>query len=169
MVSDLDEGSAISGPTSSTAPSNKLRVKIRKQKRQKPVFFQLLMLFLTVKTVIVSLALISAAMVVPSNTATNLILGRGHVLSSFDKYLKQFLTPFIRWDAIHILAIARDGYIFENQFAFFPLLPATCSLMAKGLLACGLGKFVAIEALIGISAFILTNACHYLASLLLFK
>lgn len=33
------------------------------------------------------------------------------------------LLGFANWDAVHFLSIATNGYQFEQQFAFFPLLP----------------------------------------------
>lgn len=39
------------------------------------------------------------------------------------KWTSFFQSPFIKWDAIHYLDIARDGYQKDYQFAFFPLFP----------------------------------------------
>ncbi|RKO84382.1 GPI mannosyltransferase 2 [Blyttiomyces helicus] len=41
----------------------------------------------------------------------------------WDATLEPFLTPFVRWDAIYMLGIAERGYIYEQEFAFFPGLP----------------------------------------------
>lgn len=38
-----------------------------------------------------------------------------------------FLNVFLRWDALYFLHIAEHGYIYEQETAFFPLMP----LMAK--------------------------------------
>lgn len=39
-----------------------------------------------------------------------------------------------RWDAQHFLFIAERGYVFEHNFAFFPLLPVVLRSVAAGLL-----------------------------------
>jgi len=45
------------------------------------------------------------------------------------------LSPLLRWDALHFLSVARDGYLVEKQHAWFPLLPATLSAIARPLAA----------------------------------
>ena len=47
-----------------------------------------------------------------------------------DRLVLATLSPLLRWDALHFLGIARDGYVVEKEHAFFPLLPATLSVMA---------------------------------------
>lgn len=39
------------------------------------------------------------------------------------------LNVFLRWDALYFLHIAEHGYIYEQETAFFPLMP----LMARAL------------------------------------
>jgi GPI mannosyltransferase 2 len=34
-----------------------------------------------------------------------------------------FTSSFLRWDAFHFGAIAREGYVYEQRYAFFPGLP----------------------------------------------
>lgn len=137
--------------------------------RTRPLYLHILVLFLCVKTVVFSLACLANWYIPSNNTATDLILVRGREASPVDRVLKQFLTPLIRWDAIHMLAIARDGYMFENQFAFFPLLPLATRAVASGLGRIGLLRWISHEALLGVSAILFVNIAHYLAALVLFK
>lgn len=34
------------------------------------------------------------------------------------------------WDSVHLVAVARDGYRYEHQLAFFPLYPMLMRLLA---------------------------------------
>jgi phosphatidylinositol glycan class V len=39
--------------------------------------------------------------------------------------------PLLRWDSFHFLHIAEHGYVFENQWAFFPGVPFVMHASAK--------------------------------------
>ena len=144
-----------------------LRVHVIKA-THRPVYRHLFYLYAGIKCIVLGLALFSAGFVPPGNTNTDLVLQRHTASSVVDGYLKQFLTPFVRWDAVHMLAIARHGYVFENQFAFMPLLPTVARAAAEAARALGAGRWLSLETLIGLSGLLFTNSCHYLAGLLLF-
>ncbi|KAJ8077061.1 ER membrane glycoprotein subunit of the GPI transamidase complex-like protein [Marasmius tenuissimus] len=38
-------------------------------------------------------------------------------------HLSKYTQPLLRWDAFHFASIVEDGYIYENQWAFFPGVP----------------------------------------------
>ena len=146
------------------------KIKLKSESKSKSVYRNLLVVFLSVKFIIFSLAHISVLYVSPNNYAADLILFEHDDLNIFDKFLKYFVRPFIRWDAIHMLAIARDGYIFENQFAFFPLLPVFCRYISQIFLKClGLKQIVSIEALISFVALLFVNLSHFIATIILFR
>ena len=53
-----------------------------------------------------------------------------HFVPAFDKSASEILARndlwlegLLRWDALHFERIARDGYTFEQEFAFMPALP----------------------------------------------
>lgn len=45
--------------------------------------------------------------------------------------LQRCLTVFLRWDALYFVHIAEEGYIYEQEHAFFPLLPLAARFFAN--------------------------------------
>lgn len=43
----------------------------------------------------------------------------------------RFLNVFVRWDAIYFLHIAEHGYVYEQETAFFPLLPYLANYLSR--------------------------------------
>ncbi|KAI3633683.1 hypothetical protein MIR68_008630 [Amoeboaphelidium protococcarum] len=42
-----------------------------------------------------------------------------------------FFEPYLRWDAVYFHHISLNGYVFEQEYAFFPLVPTLISGIAK--------------------------------------
>lgn len=134
--------------------------------KRRHVYIQLLFLFISVKIVTIALAHFAVALVSVNNVAGDLILNPRSSLNVVDYYMKAFLKPLIRWDAVHFFAIARDGYIFENQFAFFPLFPLLCRWIGW---LFSLGGYLSVESGIGMAAFMISNASHFVSAIILHK
>ena len=52
--------------------------------------------------------------------------------SSVDVAVITTLSPLLRWDALHLLSVARDGYTTEKTHAWYPLYPALLSALSTG-------------------------------------
>ena len=80
--------------------------------------------FIGLKLVTIGLAFI-AAYYDPYNNSTGLLFENSH------KLITRLLMPFVRWDAVYYVLIARDGYTHEKMHAFFPLFPLLSSLFSR--------------------------------------
>lgn len=48
-----------------------------------------------------------------------------------DTPAKHLLNVFLRWDALYFLHIAEEGYVYEQETAFFPVMPLLAKLLAN--------------------------------------
>lgn len=48
-----------------------------------------------------------------------------------DTTAKCALNVFLRWDALYFLHIAEKGYVYEQETAFFPVMPLLAKLLAN--------------------------------------
>ncbi|XP_069751576.1 palmitoyltransferase ZDHHC18-A [Narcine bancroftii] len=71
---------------------------------------------------------------VPDHRADAFRMPQLHSPSTGDVLLEILFGGFSRWDAQHFLFIAEFGYIYEQNFAFLPLFPASIRAMADTLL-----------------------------------
>lgn len=76
------------------------------------------------------LAVISKAFVDDyDSSAETILLGSSTALIP-NKLLYQFFSVFVRWDAFYYLHIAENGYVYEQEHAFFPMLPLLSRLVS---------------------------------------
>ena len=81
------------------------------------------------------------------------------------RWLGRALRPFTRWDAAHNLAIARDGYTAERDFAFFPLLPLLVRGLARALRAApGGARLLREREALALAAVLVSNAAFVAAA-----
>lgn len=134
------------------------------------LYLRFLKLFLLLKLIIYSIAHIAVLTIEPNDTSGELIVFASENRNIFDRFLKKLVLPMIRWDAVHMLAIAKHGYVAELQFAFFPLLPMVSRFSALFLYKFfGFSRFVSIEPLMALLALIFTNSCHFAATISLYN
>ncbi|KAG2182945.1 hypothetical protein INT44_005926 [Umbelopsis vinacea] len=81
------------------------------------------------------LAVISKAFVDDyDSSAETILLGSSTALIP-NKLLYQFFSVFVRWDAFYYLHIAENGYVYEQEHAFFPMLPLLSRLVSDTVLS----------------------------------
>ena len=44
---------------------------------------------------------------------------------------RSFLDLFARWDAVYFTHIAQEGYVYEQEYAFFPLFPMILNVISR--------------------------------------
>lgn len=75
---------------------------------------------------------------------------------------------YVRWDAFYFVSQAKDGYRFEQQHAFFPLLPSLIHLMANTLLM-PLGLVASPVSVHVVAGVLITNVAFVLAAVVLYR
>ena len=86
----------------------------------------------------------------------------------FESYLMDGMKPFVRWDALYFLGISENGYTFEQQHAFFPLLPMLIRLVRETLLT-PLSSVLCPMARNMLAGLLISNVSFILAALSFYK
>ena len=90
------------------------------------------------KLLLISIAILARFLLNDFDTSADLLPPIASSTSCTPSLLTRSL---LKWDAIHFLAIASKNapfnsfYLFEHQFAFFPLLPLLCHYLCKALIS----------------------------------
>lgn len=117
-------------------------------------------LFLLCKGFSLIAALLAAALSQPYLASTELLLQEDPPLTRLDGLVRRLLAPFARWDSVYFLRIALHGYQYEQQHAFFPLLP--CVLRGLGQLLCWLPMGLSLVSSCMLAGVVVCNLCHFL-------
>jgi phosphatidylinositol glycan class V len=64
------------------------------------------------------------------SSAETILLGSSTALIP-QTILYKIFSVFVRWDAFYFLHIAENGYIYEQENAFFPMLPMLARLASE--------------------------------------
>ncbi|ORY96337.1 GPI mannosyltransferase 2 [Syncephalastrum racemosum] len=80
-----------------------------------------------------------------------------------ESWAQSCLNTFLRWDAIYFNHIANRGYIYEQQHAFFPLLPLCARVLANTVLA-PLHSLIGTEYTTLLAGILITNVAFVLAA-----
>ncbi|KAI9339859.1 GPI mannosyltransferase 2 [Pilaira anomala] len=78
------------------------------------------------------------------------------------------LNVFLRWDALYFLHIAEHGYVYEQETAFFPLMPLLARLVSNTVFL-PLQQIVGIKYTLLISGVTIANVSFVLAAGALYK
>ncbi|XP_006354157.1 GPI mannosyltransferase 2 [Solanum tuberosum] len=82
--------------------------------------------------------------------------------------LASVIEDSIVWDSVYFVRIAQCGYEYEQNYAFFPLIPICISLLSRTVLA-PLIPFIGQRAVLGLSGYVLNNFAFVLASFYLYR
>jgi phosphatidylinositol glycan class V len=80
---------------------------------------------------VIVMAIISKAFVDDyDSSAETILLGSSTSLIPHNLLYKIF-SVFVRWDSFYFLHIAENGYVYEQEHAFFPMLPMLARLVSE--------------------------------------
>ncbi len=77
----------------------------------------------------------SASLALASSNTTGPGLARANGVLRAPTDARTLLTRLTSWDAIYFVAVARRGYVFEQEWAFGSGLPLVIGLVARGQLS----------------------------------
>ncbi|CAO3662886.1 unnamed protein product [Umbelopsis ramanniana] len=114
------------------------------------------------------LAVISKAFVDDyDSSAETILLGSSTALIP-NNLLYQFFSVFVRWDAFYFLHIAENGYVYEQEHAFFPLLPMLSRLVSETVLS-PFKYLIGDQYTLVLSGVLISNISFVLAAGVLYK
>lgn len=101
------------------------------------------------------------------SSAETILLGSSKALIP-QTILYKIFSVFIRWDAFYFLHIAENGYIYEQETAFFPMLPMLARLAAETVLS-PVKYLIGDQYTIVLSGVLISNISFVLAAGVLYK
>ncbi|KAG0002533.1 hypothetical protein BGZ79_002811 [Entomortierella chlamydospora] len=117
------------------------------------------------RLVIWALAVASHALIQDYDSALELVLP---IETPSQQLFKSIFGVFLRWDSFYFVHIAEKGYVFEQEHAFFPLVPALMTLISNTILA-PLGAFLTYRQLLVLAGVLVANVSFIVASVQLYK
>lgn len=106
--------------------ANQLPMRMLQSALRQPVR-TLVYLAIASRLIVLALALLSHRYIsdYDASAATILELDVNNSISDypFDRWLRPLVSVYLRWDAFFFLHIAEEGYVYEQEHAFFPMVP----------------------------------------------
>ncbi|KAF9110577.1 hypothetical protein BGX27_006156 [Mortierella sp. AM989] len=116
------------------------------------------------RLVIWVLAVVSHTLIQDYDSALELVLP---IDTPSQQFFKSIFGVFLRWDSFYFVHIAEKGYIFEQEHAFFPLVPALMRLISKTILA-PFGAFLSYKQQLVLAGVLIANVSFIAASVQLY-
>lgn len=119
------------------------------------------------------LSALSRAVVPAYDTSASISVDRAPGDSVTDAAVKSLFGGLGNWDAVYFLRVAEaGGYEFEQEHAFFPLLPAAIRFLSRALVqvpAGMLGISISTPSASLLAGVVITNVCFVLAAVALYR
>ncbi|KAJ2845527.1 ER membrane glycoprotein subunit of the GPI transamidase complex-like protein [Coemansia brasiliensis] len=112
------------------------------------------------------LGVVSSAIVGDYDASAQMVLGHAQSLSA--RMFHALAHTVLRWDAFYFVHIAAHGYVYEQEHAFFPLLPQLMRLLSATVLA-PLVDTIGEAAVLAIAGAVVSNVCFVLAAAVLYR
>ena len=122
----------------------------------------LISIFIAWKALLLTIAL-GSSFAQAYDTSTSILFE--HLYGYSPTIASNFATRLSRWDAIYFIHAAKEGYVYEQEWAFGTGLSLSIRFMTQLLQLAGV-ESQGIEPLVGI---VLANASHLMATLVLYK
>eukprot|EP00833_Pecoramyces_ruminatium_P004754 jgi/Orpsp1_1/1178786/evm.model.c7180000066739.1 len=115
------------------------------------------------------ISLLSHIFVNEHDSSASIILSdSSQTYSKLDQIIIQLFGVFIRWDSFFFYHIAENGYIYEQETAFFPFLPFMMRFLSNSILY-PLQLILSYKCVLLISGVLIVNVSFVLATLTLYK
>ncbi|KAI7816542.1 GPI mannosyltransferase 2 [Gamsiella multidivaricata] len=111
------------------------------------------------------IAVVSHALIQDYDSALELVLP---VETIAQQFFKGIFGVFLRWDSFYFVHIAEHGYVFEQEHAFFPLLPVLMRLVSNTVLAPLSSLFSYTQQLV-LAGILVSNVSFIAASVQLYR
>ncbi|XP_043940062.1 GPI mannosyltransferase 2 isoform X2 [Protopterus annectens] len=105
---------------------------------------------------------------IPDHSADAFCPPRLTLSTGWDFIVEILFGGFSHWDAEHFLFIAEYGYLYEHNFAFFPIFPLTVRLIANTFLW-PLHGLLSLRSSLLVSAVMLNSALHVVSAVILYR